>query len=150
MIRTLSEEEIWQLVGGARYAHLGCHAEGKTYVVPVSFARDGSRLLGLTSAGQKIAMMRANPEVCVQVEAIDSLTRWRSAILWGRFQELEGAERATAAGLLIDRYGEAFAADPSVGRSGRDVTPPRLDHRSEPMIVYAIEISETSGRAEGF
>lgn len=148
MIRELSETEIWELVDRAQYGHLGCHADGKTYVVPISFARDGDRLIGLTSPGQKIDMMRKNPDVCVQMEEIESLTHWRSVILHGRYEELMGAERARAVGLLIDRYGESFAGDEAEARRGREVTPPRLDQQPQPAIVYAIHISDRSGRTE--
>ncbi|AIE86594.1 pyridoxamine 5'-phosphate oxidase family protein [Fimbriimonas ginsengisoli] len=147
MIKVLPEAEIWEVVDSCAHAHLGCYANGKSYVVPVSFVRDGNRIFGLTSAGLKIDMMRENPKVCLQFEEITSLTMWRSAILWGQFQELEGAERAQAAGAMFDKYGPGFEGTEL--RKGRDVTPPRLDHTPSPQIAYAITISEFSGRSEG-
>lgn len=148
MIKTLTEEEIWNLVDASDHAHLGCHAGGKTYVLPISFAREGNRLYGVTSAGLKIEMMRQNPEVCVQMEEIRDLANWKSAILWGAYEELEGADRARASGLLVDKYGPTFM-DPSIGAPrGRDVTPPRLDAQPVPLIAYAINVREVTGRAE--
>lgn len=148
MLRTLTESEAWDLVDTCQHAHLGCHANGRTYVVPVSFARDGQRILGLTTVGMKIELMRANPDVCIQVEDIHSLTEWRSAILFGRFEELSGFERAEASRKLIDKYGPTFADLESAARRGREVTPPRLDGHVEPVIAYAIVVSEITGRSE--
>ena len=148
MILQLDESEIWDLVDRALHAHLGCSAGGRTYVVPISYARDGKRLLGLTTTGRKVEMMRENPEVCVQVEEVKSLTDWKSVVLWGRYEELSGAERTQATGLLIDRYGPGFAEGGDDARRGRSVTPPRLDGQAQPLVVYAIHVTEFSGRAE--
>lgn len=149
MVRTLADPEIWDLVETGSFGHLGCHADGETYVVPISYARDGDRLVGMTSAGRKIEMMRRNPNVCVQVDEVRSLTQWRSAILWGTFEELSGNERNEAVGRLIDKYGLEIDDTEWGFRGGRDVTPPRVDKRPEPMIAYAIRVHKLSGRAEG-
>jgi len=68
MIRALPEEEIWSVVDEAIHGHLACHAGGQTYIVPISYARDGRSLVGVTSIGKKVEMMRENPDVCVQCE----------------------------------------------------------------------------------
>lgn len=150
MVKVLSESEMWNVIDESRFAHLACHLDGKTYIVPVSFARDGNRIIGVTSVGMKIEMMRKNPEVCIQFELIESLTRWKSVVLYGRFEELDGSERSRCAGILIDRYGSDFLEEHDSLRSGRDVTPPRLDRKPEPMVVYAIHPGEVTGRSEGF
>jgi len=148
MIRELTESEIWELARSVSFAHLGCSADGRLYVVPVSFTVDGGRILGMTTAGMKIEMMRKNPDVCVQVEAVESLTSWQSGILWGRFEELEGQERAEAARLLLDKYGALYENLGQATLRGRVAAPPRLDNQAAPMIAYAITITEVSGRRE--
>ncbi|MHB8636407.1 MAG: pyridoxamine 5'-phosphate oxidase family protein [Fimbriimonadaceae bacterium] len=148
MISILSEKEIESLLMSAMHAHLGCHADGKTYVVPISFAYDGKRIIGYTSAGDKVTMMRKNPEVCIQVEVIESLTEWKSAVVWGRYEELHGSQAAIAVGYLIDRYGPIFADNPSPNRRGREITPPRIDGGIGERIVYCVNITERAGRTE--
>ena len=148
MVSALSETEIEALLMSATHAHLGCHADGKTYVVPISFAYDGKRILGYTSEGRKIDMMRANPEVCIQVDEIQSLSLWKSAIVWGRYEELRDAAAAIAVGYLIDRYGPIFEANPSPDYRGREITPPRIDGGFVERIVYCIHINEKTGRSE--
>jgi nitroimidazol reductase NimA-like FMN-containing flavoprotein (pyridoxamine 5'-phosphate oxidase superfamily) len=148
MVGILSPDEIASLLMTARFARLGCHADGKTYVVPISFAYDGSRLIGETTLGMKIRMMRKSPEVCVEVDDVEDLANWRSVILWGRFQELTGIEAANAVGLLIDKYGPVFQSMTSTERLGRDLTPPRLDAKPATRIVYCVNLTERSGRFE--
>lgn len=148
MVGTLTLEQIDALLAEQRFARLGCHANGKTYVVPISYALDGDRLLGQTTFGLKIEMMRLNPEVCIEVDDVRSLTDWRSAIVWGRFRELEGIEAATAMGKLIDRYGPLFEDANAEARLGRNITPDRVDHRPANEIVYEVKITEMTGRFE--
>ena len=148
MVNTINETEIEALLLSATHAHLGCHANGLTYVVPISFAYDGKRILGYTSAGQKTAMMRENPEVCIQVDEIKNLGEWKSAIVWGRYEELHESQAAIAVGYLIDRYGPIFQDDPSPDHRGREIIPPRVDSGLGERIVYCVHITKKTGRAE--
>lgn len=148
MVTVLSESEIEAVLLSATHAHLGCHTDDRTYVVPISFAYDGQRILGYTSAGMKIDMMRSNPSVCLQVDEIKSLSDWKSVILWGTYEELHESAAAIAVGYLIDRYGPIFDANPSPDYRGREITPPRLDGGIDERIVYCIHITEKTGRTE--
>ena len=49
-----------QLVG-----HIGCHANGMTYVVAISYVYDGNDIYAHTFKGMKIDIMRINPKVCL-------------------------------------------------------------------------------------
>ncbi len=146
----LSKVEMETLIGDQVYARLGCHAKGMTYVVPISYAYDkvNNRLVGQTTPGQKIDMMRENPEVCVEIDDVRNLAHWRSVILWGRFEELHGSEAARAMGLIIDRYGPLFDEAGETNRRGREVTPPRLNHEPSVEVVYCIHIARITGRCE--
>lgn len=144
----LSPQEIEAVLHEASYGRIGCHADGRTYVVPVGYAYDGRRLVCHSGEGLKVAMMRKNPEVCFQVDLVNSLGNWRSVIAWGRFIELTGTEAAAALGLLIDRLLPLLPAGAMPSQGVRSVTPPsRADNLSE-SVVYAIELSEKTGRFE--
>lgn len=148
MISELSNEQIDEILGQALYARLGCHADGRTYVVPISFALEKGNLVGITTHGTKVDMMRKNPEVCLCVDQIEDLTHWKSVILWGTFEEVHGVEAAKVAGLLIDKYGPVFDEMHSSSRRGRNVTPDRLDGEGAAPVVYRIRVKERSGRSE--
>lgn len=150
MVATLDNPGMETLLSEQLFARLGCHAENSTYVVPISFAYDAPnhRIVGQTYLGQKILMMRKNPEVCIEVDDIRSLTHWRSVILWGRYEELEGAAAAHAMGILIDRYGPMFDEMHEMNRRGRDITPPHLHERLTPEVVYCVHVDHMTGRCE--
>ena len=130
----LPREEIDALLREQVVGRIGCHAGGLTYVVPVIYAYDGDCLYAHTLVGQKVAMMRANPDVCFEVDEYEAGS-WRSAIVQGRYEELEGAESEQALALLAARFAGR-------GRSGER---PRGDGRSS--VSFRIRIGEVTGRA---
>jgi nitroimidazol reductase NimA-like FMN-containing flavoprotein (pyridoxamine 5'-phosphate oxidase superfamily) len=103
MLGKLNDFQIDRILLSQTCAHLGCHAEGRTYVVPVSYVFEENFLYGHTIEGLKIDMMRKNPEVCVQVELIENHAHWQSVIVWGTYEELQGREADHAIQLLTSR-----------------------------------------------
>ena len=104
MLSKLTDTEIEELLGRQVVGRLGCHADGKTYVIPISYAYDGKYIYCHTEEGMKIDFMRKNPDICLQVDNIDNLAHWQSVILWGKFEELtEKHERNLALETLTKR-----------------------------------------------
>ena len=148
MLGTLSSAEIEDLLQTEVVARVGCHADGRTYVVPVTYAYDGESVLIQSADGLKLRMMRKNPWVSVEVDHIDNLANWRSVIAWGRFEELFDEEAATAFARLRARleplmvsettpHAETLAAGEKPVRSGNG-------HSS----IYRIRLLEKTGRFE--
>jgi nitroimidazol reductase NimA-like FMN-containing flavoprotein (pyridoxamine 5'-phosphate oxidase superfamily) len=144
MVREMIREECLALLDETFVGSLGCHANGETYVVPISFAVDGDRLLGQTTVGKKVEMMRANPKVCVQVDVVKAVDDWRSVIVWGEYRELSDGEMPAGSRLLIDKLAGKIEG---VGRSARDITPDRVAGRYEG-VVYEIRVERMTGRQE--
>lgn len=64
----------------ALVAHVGFSQDGQTFVVPMSFARDGDRLyLHGAAASRALAALRAGARACVTVTLLDGLVLARSA-----------------------------------------------------------------------
>lgn len=147
MLGNLSEQEIREFLSREWVGHLGCHADGQTYVVPISFAFDQGRIIGQTKDGLKIDMLRKNPEACVQVDSVKSIEDWTSVIVWGKFEELKGPAAAEAMRALIDKLGPKVEELHS-SRSPRDVTPGRVDGKPQVDIVYCIHVTKMTGRFE--
>ena len=93
VIREMSREECLRTLAGTRGARLGCALGNQPYVVPVSLVYHKPEsgepcFYGVTTPGQKIEWMRANPRVCVEVDDVAAHDRWVSAIVFGRYEEL--------------------------------------------------------------
>ena len=88
MFGELNTEEIDQLISQQVLGRIGCHANGVTYIVPVSYAYDGTCIYVHSFNGMKLDLMRKNPKVCFEVDNTKNLANWQSAICWGDFEEL--------------------------------------------------------------
>lgn len=135
--RELSRDEIDGFLRGQRIARLGCHAGGETYVVPLIYAYDEDSVVAVTTDGRKVAMLRENPRVCVEVDEYDRDGRgsWRSVIAQGVYEELSGDAVEGALELLRGRF--ARTAGREAGR--RQLGPG--------VVVLRIRLEELSGRA---
>jgi nitroimidazol reductase NimA-like FMN-containing flavoprotein (pyridoxamine 5'-phosphate oxidase superfamily) len=139
----LTEEQIDQVLHSEVVGRIGCHANGKTYIVPIAYTYDGQHIYGHTGDGLKLRMLRTNPAVCFEVDHIESLTDWQSVIAWGQFEELHGAEADRAVRLIAERIKPLVAGDePSAADvSGRHGA--LEEHRP---VVYQITLTERTGR----
>ena len=145
MIGDLSPQEIDDLLHSETVARLGCHANGRTYVVPITYAYDGANVIGHSAEGRKVWMMRANRYVCLEVDRMYNPANWRSVIAWGEYQELKDGDAAAAIETLVARFrpmmtsvtaspGHTHATPADVGRSKA--------------VIYRIHLTEKSGRYE--
>lgn len=95
----------------------------------------------------KVRMMRQNPQVCFEVDQMDNLANWRSVILWGRFEELHGADGVAAMKLLVDRV-MPLLVSATVHSEGQPLRPGAEHQTGHTAIVFCIHIDEKSGRYE--
>lgn len=145
MFGQLTAAEIEDVLRTETIARLGCHADGKTYVVPITYAYDGVNLIGHSAEGRKVWMMRANAEVCVQIDRMYEANDWRGVICWGRYHELEGDEAKAALDMMVARFRPV--------RTSKSATPPRavttdVDVGRPKSVIYRIALSEKTGRFE--
>ena len=146
MIGELNTREIEELVSRQFIGRIGCHTNEVTYVVPVSYAYDGTYVYGRTFEGMKIKMMRSNPKVCFEVDNTKNLANWQSVIAWGEFEEIKDtAERAKALQKLQDRV------LPIISSETMHITPQwpfSEDMDNIEGIFYRIRLTKKTGRFE--
>ena len=104
MIEELDDTEIDAFLREQVVGRVGCHAGGSTYVVPVLYVWDGECVYVQSIEGRKIRMMRANPQVVFEVDEYEPGGGWRSVILEGVYEELEGSRAEAALALLVQRF----------------------------------------------
>ncbi|MFD2144013.1 pyridoxamine 5'-phosphate oxidase family protein [Mucilaginibacter antarcticus] len=96
----------------------------------------------------KIDIMRKNPEVCFQADAITNLTNWESVIAWGRFEEItDMIEKQDVMQKIINKVMPLMRgedAQPSHGFTG-DAS--NVGDTIE-LILYKIVLSKKTGRFE--
>lgn len=146
MLGELTQTEIQALLSSEVVARIGCHANGRTYVVPITYVYEDGAIVGHSGDGMKIDMMRKNPFVCVEVDHMDNLANWRSVIAWGHYEELSGRDVEAAIEKLARRLERLAVSETSVPAhpgARRPSGPP-----AHGVVVYRIRLTETTGRYE--
>ena len=147
MFGKLNTDEIDQLLSNQLVGRIGCHDDGITYVVPISYAYDGTNIYAHSFNGLKLNIMRKNPKVCFEVDDTQDLANWRSAICWGEFEELtEEVQKREALQKLNDRV------FPILSSETMHITPewpfPSGDNKSIKGFFFKIRLTEKTGRFE--
>jgi nitroimidazol reductase NimA-like FMN-containing flavoprotein (pyridoxamine 5'-phosphate oxidase superfamily) len=128
-VTELTREQVDELLQDQFVARIGCQAGGEVYVVPIIYAYDGRAFYVASVEGRKIDAMRAEPRVCFEVDRYEAGS-WRSAIAWGRYEELGGDDAERALDLLAARFGRERQRSAGPGT-----------------VVFRIVLEEVSGRA---
>jgi len=140
MMKMLSDEEARKLFQHTRVARLGCIVNGEPYVVPINCHLHDDYLYSHSLPGLKISGLRENPRACVQVDEIDSDLCWRSAMAFGKFEEItKSNERASVLNELLRRFPLLTPVESAIAADGG--TPE--------VIVFRIKIERLTGVSEG-
>jgi nitroimidazol reductase NimA-like FMN-containing flavoprotein (pyridoxamine 5'-phosphate oxidase superfamily) len=140
MITKMDRAGCMALLEASRLGRLACVKDGQPYVVPITFAAEGGFLYGFSLLGRKIEWMRANAQVCVLVDEVEHPRKWRSVVVYGRYEELPDrvgwkVQRDRAWSLLSQhaQWWEPGGVKP-------------VTEAPTPHLFYRIAVDEVSGR----
>lgn len=140
MMTMLNEIEAQKVLQSARVARLGCVVNGEPYVVPISCHLEDDCLYSHSLPGLKISGLRENPRACVQVDEIESDLHWRSAIAFGKFEEItKSNEREEILTKLLRKFPLLTPVESAIA----------VDASTPPVIVFRIRIDRLTGVSEG-
>jgi uncharacterized protein len=146
MIGDLDRYEMEKVLRRQFIGRIACHANDVTYIVPISYAYDGTNIYCHTYEGMKIHMLRQNPKVCFEVEIMENMGNWKSVIAWGEFEELINPdERKKGIQELLDR------TLPVVSEKFKTATHwpfPPSDLNKVNGIVFRVKLTEKTGKFE--
>ncbi len=139
MLQDLSPEVMDHLLHSQFFGRIACAADGQVLILPVTYLFDGQAIYGQTYEGTKTRLLRKNPLLCFEVDEACSPTCWRSVVVHGVYEELQGDERND----VVQRLG------PGRVPPHTPALPP-LDEAvlSASTVVYRIRILRKSGRSE--
>lgn len=147
MIGKLNTNEIENLLKEQVVGRIGCYADDRAYVVPVSYAYDGNYIYVHSFEGKKMEMMRKNPMICFQVDETHNMANWQSVIAWGEFEELSDVtKREKALKILIDRHLPLISSETTHLGGTWPFSPEDLNNIKG--IVFRILLKEKTGRFE--
>lgn len=147
MFGNLTIPEIEQVLDKQLLGRIGCHTDGKTFVVPIAFAYDGKYLYGHSREGMKIQMMRQNRNVCFEVSEIENLANWRTVVLQGEYEELLGETAREAMEFFMKKMKPhllGFTSTPSHGIAQFH----SQEQSAMKSVIFRIKIKEKTGKFE--
>lgn len=148
MLGQLTVEQIEYVLQTQITGRIACCADDDLYVVPVTYVYHKGHIYAHSKEGRKVQMMRKNPKVCFQVDAMENMTNWRSVIVWGEYEELK-SEKEQRAGMkiMVDRL-MPFLTSETVRPSNASPHPPEVIEKGLKAVVYRIKVTRCTGRFE--
>ena len=140
MMKMLSDDDARRMFHEAHIFRLGCIVNGEPYVVPINCHLHDDCLYSHSLYGLKIAGLRENPRACVQVDEIESDLHWKSAMAFGRFEEItRPTERGEVLTKLLHRFPLMTPVESALA----------IDGSAPEVIVFKIRIERITGVSEG-
>lgn len=146
MLGELNPDQIEHVLRTEVIGRIGCYAEGRIYVVPITYVYDGHNVYGHSAEGQKVRMMRSNPNVCFEVDHMNNMANWQSVVAQGTYDELTDGVATAALQLLISRLQPLIASETSA--PAHELDQHAADAAGRRAVVYRIQLAERSGRFE--
>ncbi|MEW6131210.1 MAG: pyridoxamine 5'-phosphate oxidase family protein [Acidobacteriota bacterium] len=137
MLRRLSDEETREVLSHGHLGHLGCVSENAPYVVPVSYVYHDGDIYVHSTLGKKIQALRQNPQVCLQVQELQNGYTWRSAIAFGRYEELiDPDERLWFMRRILTRFPYLTPVEDMTTGKGKEI------------VIFRLRIDKVTGLSE--
>ena len=94
MITNLKKSECLKILKNNYIGHLAYVYKNLPFVIPITYYynRKNITIIGYTGEGHKTRALRLNNAVSLQVTEIQSIDNWKSVLIQGTFEELEGPD----------------------------------------------------------
>jgi len=139
MFVRINEAESRTLLSTLKVGRLGCIVDGGPYVVPINYYFEDDYVYSHSLQGLKITALRENPRVCLQVDDVESGTEWRSALAFGKYEEItKPSERSQILSKLLQYFPLLTPVESAIVEDAGPLS----------VIVFRIRIDRISGVAE--
>ncbi len=138
-IETMSQVDCRTLIRDERLGRLAYCKDDRPLVVPIHYVCSGNLIYCFSMPGQKLDVMRANPNVCFEIENIERSNRWRCVIIQGLFHEFSTPEHKQVAWEILKVHNDWW----EVG--GQQVRETDQDEK-RPITYFSISMDLISGR----
>ena len=146
-IKNLEKSDCLALLGENYIGRLAFVVGENPFINPITYFYDAveNSILSYSAPGYKIEAMRKHQSVAFQVDDIKSIQQWRSVLVHGEFEQLEGSTAKN----YLHRFSEGVQHTITERENGtpkfiQDFSS-RLQKRGIP-IVYRIRITDVVGK----
>ena len=148
MLGELTDRQIDHVLQSQLIGRIGCCADNKMVITPVTYVYHEGYIYAHSKDGSKIRMMRLNPKVCFQVDAVETMRNWRSVLVWGEYEELtKHQDQLAGIEIMTDRLAP-FIVSETVSSTNTFSKAPLIVEKGTKAVVYRIKVTEKTGRFE--
>jgi uncharacterized protein len=148
MVGELNDQQIDHVLTAQIIGRIGCTAKNKMYILPITYVYHKGYVYAHSKEGAKISTMRKNPNVCFQVDQIESMTNWRSVIVQGVYEELTSPKQQMEAQKLLQNRLIPFSLSETVQPRDYKSMRPQMAEKELRTVAYRIKVVEKTGRFE--
>jgi len=156
----VDSERVWEVLRTAEVCHVAFCSENWPYIVPMNFGILGEKLyFHCASDGMKLDLLKANPNICFEVEANveivpgDQACGWsvhyQSVIGFGRASVVEDSdERRAGLRALLSQYAGSELAQYAEGKLAQytDLGTEIPEHISPETTILRVDIHSLTGK----
>lgn len=94
MITNLNKEECLKILNSNYIGHLAYVYKNSPFVIPITYYFDKKNItvIGYTGEGHKTKALLLNNAVALEIAEIESIDEWKSILIQGTFEVLEGPD----------------------------------------------------------
>ena len=141
-VEELSTEECHLALANARFGRLACSRDNQPYIVPTYFIVEDEQIYAFALPGQKLAWMRENPRVCLEIDNVTGSDDWTSVLVSGRYEELPDTPEYNS---LRKRAHALLQGRPMWWEPGAFAVPDRGGTQAFAPVYYRISIDQVTG-----
>lgn len=147
MLGSLNDAQINNVLSSQVLGRIACTNGKQPYIVPVTYTYDGKYIYGQTNEGTKLRMLRKNSNVCFEADMMTDMANWQCVLVFGRFEELKGAQAEKAREILFGRVFGLMTSS-TVHSHEHPVAATVDDSNRIKHVMYRIRIRKKTGRFE--
>jgi hypothetical protein len=142
LIHELNPRECAEVLSRNHLGRLACARLDQPYIVPIHFSFDVEKncVYALSAVGQKVAWMRENPKVCLEVEEIADKDHWTTVLVSGWYEEIQRSPEHADAQLRADQLFQQRH------ESWLPATAKTTATEHHQLVAYRIHIDRVTGR----
>lgn len=147
MSEKIARDEYIKILNNNYMARLAYIANNTPYIVPITYyySEKENIIISYSNEGHKINAMRLNQSVSVQIDEIESLDRWKTLLLIGEFEELNGSEAKMYLHTFAQNVKKILAQNEAKNPEVINSFSNKVNSGTIP-IIYRIKIQEVFGR----
>ncbi|MCB7481026.1 pyridoxamine 5'-phosphate oxidase family protein [Christiangramia sediminis] len=146
-MKDLTHKECLDLLTRNYIGRISFISKGNPEIIPITYYYNPEKnsIISYSGEGSKITAMRKNNSVSFQVDEISDLDKWKSVLVYGKYEELSGIDAKHVLRLFSEGVKNLLQKKEKNNANFISEFSSKIDSEGTP-VVYRINISNITGR----